>query len=210
VLETAAKQQRALHDAGVYVPIAVNLRPAAFQDPGLPARLAQLRRRWRLSPAALQIELTERALGDGDQPTRTIMELADHGVPVALDDFGIGYSSLKRLAQLPLDTLKIDRSLVEQIAGSPEPLGEAERRARLVIKAAVELAHALHLHVTAEGVETLEAWHLLRALGVDAAQGFLISSPVPAGRLAHRLRENTLSDLEERGREAEALTSIAL
>jgi EAL domain-containing protein (putative c-di-GMP-specific phosphodiesterase class I) len=196
VLEAAARQARALRDAGMFVPIAVNLRPGAFQDPSLPARLGQLRRRWRLEPAALEIELTERALGDGSRPTRVIQELADWGVPVALDDFGVGYSSLKRLALLPLDTLKIDRSFVEQIAASPEPRGDCERRARVVVKAAAELGHALGLRVTAEGVETVEASRLLRILGVDAAQGFLISKPVPANELASKLEENALSVLD--------------
>jgi diguanylate cyclase len=207
VLEAAAEQARVLRDAGMYVPIAVNLRPEAFQDPSLPTRVVQLRRRWRLEPLALQIELTERALEDGDRPRRVINELADWGVPVALDDFGVGYSSLKRLALLPLDTLKIDRSFVEQIADSPEPRGSCERRARVVVKAAAELGHALGLRVTAEGVETVEAWRLLRALGVDAAQGFLISRPVPPEELVSRLRENALSMLEE---DPDALTSIAL
>jgi diguanylate cyclase len=197
VLEAAAEQARILRDAGTHVPIAVNLRPGAFQDPSLPARLLDLRRRWRLEPAALQIELTERALEDGDRPTRVIRALADWGVPVALDDFGVGYSSLKRLALLPLDTIKIDRSFVEQIADSPEPQDDCERRARLVVKAAAELGHALGLRVTAEGVETIEAWHLLRALGVDAAQGFLISRPVPAGELASRLTQNALRALDD-------------
>jgi EAL domain-containing protein (putative c-di-GMP-specific phosphodiesterase class I) len=137
---------------------------------------------------------------------RVIQELADCGVPVALDDFGVGYSSLKRLALLPLATLKIDRSFVEQLADSPAPQTSCERRSRVVVKAAAELGHALGLSVTAEGVETAEAWHLLRQLGVDAAQGFLISAPVPAEDLASRLTENALSALEENP----AVTSIAL
>jgi EAL domain-containing protein (putative c-di-GMP-specific phosphodiesterase class I) len=181
----------------MYVPIAVNLGPGAFQDPSLPARLLDVRRRWQLESAALQIELTERALEDGDRPMRVIRELADWGVPVALDDFGVGYSSLKRLAQLPLDTIKIDRSFIEQIADSPGPRDDCERRARLVVKAAAELGHALGLRVTAEGVETVEAWRLLRGLGVDAAQGFLISRPVPADELVFWLRKNALSAPEE-------------
>jgi EAL domain-containing protein (putative c-di-GMP-specific phosphodiesterase class I) len=196
VLEAAAQQARALREAGMYVPIAVNLSPGAFQDPSLPARLEELSRRWRLTPSDLQIELTERALGDGDGPTRVIRELADRGIPTALDDFGIGYSSLRRLALLPLDTVKIDRSLVEQVSDSPGPLGDCDRRARVVVRAAAELGHALGLRVTAEGVETIEAWHLLRDLGVDAAQGFLVSRPVGAGELASKLRENALSVLE--------------
>jgi EAL domain-containing protein (putative c-di-GMP-specific phosphodiesterase class I) len=196
VLETAAEQARTLREMGIHVPLAVNLRPAAFQDPGLPRRLRELRSHWGLPPEALQIELTERALGEGDLPAQTIRGLADEGVPVALDDFGVGYSSLKRLAHLPLSAVKIDRSFVKQIADSPEPRDEGERRARLVVKAAAELAHALDLNVTAEGVETVGAWHLLGALGVDAAQGFLISVPVAEGHLVHRLRENALEIIE--------------
>jgi EAL domain-containing protein (putative c-di-GMP-specific phosphodiesterase class I) len=196
VLEAAAAQARALREAGMHVPIAVNLRPRAFQDPSLPARLEQLSRRWGLTPSDLQIELTERALGDGDAPTGVITELADRGIPTALDDFGVGYSSLRRLALLPLDTVKIDRSLVDQITDSPGPRRDCEQRARVVVRAAAELGHALNLRVTAEGVETVEALDLLRDLGVDAAQGFLISRPVVASELASKLRENALSGLE--------------
>jgi EAL domain-containing protein (putative c-di-GMP-specific phosphodiesterase class I) len=212
VLEAAAGQARALREAGIEVPIAVNLGPAAFRDRSLPARLGQLSRRWRLTPSALQIELTERALEDGDRPTGVITELADRGIQIALDDFGVGYSVLKRLALLPLDTLKIDRSLVEQITDSPEPQGDCEPRARMVVKAATDLGHALGLRVTAEGVETVEAWHLLRALGVDAAQGFLISRPVPADELAPRLSENALEALEadQESDGTRPITSIAL
>jgi EAL domain-containing protein (putative c-di-GMP-specific phosphodiesterase class I) len=195
VLERAAREAWGLRQAGMYVPISVNLRPAAFQDTSLPARLDLLRRRWKLAPADLQIELTERALDPGDLPIRVITELARQGVPVALDDFGVGYSSLKRLALLPLDTLKIDRSFMEQIAESPDRRADCERRARLVIKAAAELGHALQLRVTAEGVETVEACELLRSLGVDAVQGFLVSKPVSAETLIHRLRENSLGAL---------------
>ncbi|MFL5906542.1 MAG: EAL domain-containing protein [Solirubrobacterales bacterium] len=196
VLEAAAGQAHALREDGVDVPIAVNLCPAAFQDQGLPARLEQLRQRWQLAPGALQIELTERALDHDDRPSRIIGELADQGVPIALDDFGVGYSSLKRLALLPLDTLKIDRSFVEQIGNSPGTRDKGERRARVVVRAAAELGHALNLRVTAEGVETVEAWQLLRALGVDAAQGYLISEPVPARALDRRLRTNALTTVE--------------
>jgi EAL domain-containing protein (putative c-di-GMP-specific phosphodiesterase class I) len=151
VLEAAAEQAHALRQAELSVPIAVNLGPAAFHDSRLPERLARLRERWQLEPTTLQIELTERALDEDDRPARVIRELADQGVPIALDDFGIGYSSLKRLARLPLDTLKIDRTFVEQIADTPEPRSDQERRARVVVRAAAELGHALGLRVTAEG-----------------------------------------------------------
>jgi EAL domain-containing protein (putative c-di-GMP-specific phosphodiesterase class I) len=182
VLETAAAKAGALRSRGMRLPISVNLSPARFLDPGLPERIASLRERWRLEPSALRVELTERALDAGDRSELNVEALAANGVDVALDDFGVGYSALQRLVRLPLSMLKLDRSFVGQMHANP--------RAAVVVRSAVELAHGLHLEVIAEGVESADAWHRLRELGVESAQGFGIARPLASEHLEDWVTEH--------------------
>jgi EAL domain-containing protein (putative c-di-GMP-specific phosphodiesterase class I) len=89
-----------------------------------------------------------------------------------MDDFGTGYSSLSQLSRLPVDELKIDRSLIAFAHARPDDA--------MIVTSTIELAHSMGLRVVAEGVENVEVWNLLRRLGCDLAQGFLISKPLPA------------------------------
>jgi EAL domain-containing protein (putative c-di-GMP-specific phosphodiesterase class I) len=124
-----------------------------------------------LPRGALTIELTERVLMEASNSTLDCLgTIRDLGVPVGLDDFGTGYSSLGHLRQFPLDFLKIDRSYVQQLGVAPQTFG--------VVRAIVDLAHALHMWVVAEGVETVEQYETLIDLGCDRAQGYLFG---PAG-----------------------------
>ncbi|MEA2393156.1 MAG: diguanylate cyclase, partial [Solirubrobacteraceae bacterium] len=97
------------------------------------------------------------------------------GVRLALDDFGTGWSSLTHLQRLPVDEIKIDRSFVAAMA--------AEARAAAIVSSTVDLAHAVGLRVVAEGIEDEATWSRLRAVGCDAAQGYYLSRPLPAGEL---------------------------
>ncbi len=97
------------------------------------------------------------------------------GVRLAIDDFGKGHSSLEHLARLPIDVLKIDRSFVMHMAVATNAV---------IVRSTIDLAHNLGLEVVAEGVETEQAAAHLAALGCDTLQGFLLSRPVPAARLA--------------------------
>jgi diguanylate cyclase len=182
VLEAAACQARILSDAGLPMPIAVNLSPSAFDDPGLVRRILDLLERHELPTSALQIEMTERALDESKGGIDVIERLAANGIGVTLDDFGIGYSSLERLVRLQLAGMKIDRSFVRAL--------ETHERAAAVVYSAAELAHALDLSITAEGIEDEPTWHHVRALGIDCAQGFLIARPMPGEELIDWLRAN--------------------
>jgi EAL domain-containing protein (putative c-di-GMP-specific phosphodiesterase class I) len=182
VLDGAARQARALSEAGVPMQIAVNLSPSAFDDPGLVARILDLLERHELPTGALQIEMTERALDESKGGIDVIERLAGNGIGVTLDDFGIGYSSLERLVRLQISGMKIDRSFVRAL--------ETHERAAAVVYSAAELAHALDLSITAEGIEDEPTWHHVRALGLDCAQGFLIARPMPGEELIDWLREN--------------------
>jgi EAL domain-containing protein (putative c-di-GMP-specific phosphodiesterase class I) len=93
------------------------------------------------------------------------------GIPVAIDDFGTGFSSLSYLVKLPVNTLKIDRSFLVDMTASPENLA--------LVSTIIGLAHALHIRVVAEGVESNEQAKLLRLLSCDEMQGYLFSEPVP-------------------------------
>ena len=130
-----------------------------------------------LEPARLELELTESVLvanleQDGDGLLR---DLTAEGVRLAIDDFGIGYSSLAYLQHLPVQTIKIDRSFVSGLGSDPT--------AEALVQAIVTLGHSLGKWVVAEGVETQVQLAALRALGCDAAQGFLLARPQPSKQL---------------------------
>jgi diguanylate cyclase (GGDEF)-like protein len=177
VLTEAIRQARAWELAGLRVPIAVNLSMRNIHDPQLPQTIAQLLQRWDARPDLLRLEMTETVLAaDPARALQTMDSLRAMGVHIALDDFGIGYSSLAYLNRLPLDEIKIDRSFV---------IGMVDDEASAtIVRATVELGHGLGYAVVAEGVENTETRQRLTALGCDAIQGFLISRPMPADQTA--------------------------
>jgi EAL domain-containing protein (putative c-di-GMP-specific phosphodiesterase class I) len=114
---------------------------------------------------------------------RVLTELRSFGVKIAIDDFGTGYSSLSLLSQIPVDTIKIDRSFVTNVANRPEP-------GRL-IRAIQSLANDFGLRTVAEGVEDLDQLEALEGLECQAAQGFYFARPQPATQLAELLGRDT-------------------
>jgi EAL domain-containing protein (putative c-di-GMP-specific phosphodiesterase class I) len=124
-----------------------------------------------VAPTSLILEITEGAvIKDPALAVRNMQLLRIAGVRFSLDDFGTGYSSLSQLSRLPLDELKIDRSFI---------IRAHERRDDVtIIMSTIELAHSMGLKVVAEGVETQEAWNLLRRLDCDLVQGYLVSRPL--------------------------------
>src|ERR1700744_2288352 len=120
-------------------------------------------------------------------------ELSARGLRLSLDDFGTGYSSLSYLRQLPVDEIKIDRSFV---MGMGEQAGDA-----VIVRSTVDLGRNLGLDVVAEGVETLDSWNTLRALGCNTAQGSFLSKPVSADELTSWLQARPAAEPEA---EAEA------
>lgn len=122
--------------------------------------------------AKLGFEITETAvIRDPESAIRHLQQFADHGVVLAIDDYGAGLSSLAYLKQLPAKELKIDKMFVTQLTSS--------HRDPLIVRSTIDLAHALEMEVTAEGVETPAALALLSVMGCDLVQGYLISRPVP-------------------------------
>jgi diguanylate cyclase (GGDEF)-like protein len=124
----------------------------------------------------LDVEITESALlGDSSWSVRTLRVLRSAGVRIAIDDFGTGYSSLSRLSQLPVDTLKIDRSFTNRLPG--------DAGSRTLVSTIIGLAHAFNMSTVAEGVETREQLAYLERAGCHESQGYLHSRPIPAAEL---------------------------
>lgn len=171
ILSEACRQLAAWRQAGLrIVPVAVNVSPLQLLDANFPAQVMQTLRQHGLPAHALTLEITESAaVTHMDQAMAHIRLLREQGVEVALDDFGTGFSSLNMLRSLPLQTVKIDRSLID-----PMPNNEAVA----VVKAICDLASVLDLDVVAEGVETPEHARAAREAGCHALQGYLYARPL--------------------------------
>jgi diguanylate cyclase len=175
-LNAALRQARLWLDAGLDIPIAVNLSAADVQEATLPALIGDLLARWDVPARLLSVEITEGALlANSELALDVLLRLKQVGVVAALDDFGSGYSSLGYLKHYPVHELKIDRSLVTDLV--------REARDRTIVRSTVELGHSLGLVVVAEGVEDEATLAMLDSLGCDLAQGYLVAQPMPAARL---------------------------
>ena len=142
--------------------------------------MARVLRENRLPPHCLVLELTESAvMADADAAVATLTALKALGIRLALDDFGTGYSSLSHLRQLPLDTVKIDRSFIQGIGHDATDAA--------IVQGVVALAKTLNLTVTAEGIEAPEQLSRLQALGCDLGQGYHLAHPLPADAVASLL-----------------------
>lgn len=129
-----------------------------------------------MSPADVEVEITETAIDEVDRTSRRNIDmLRAAGISVALDDFGVGFSSLARLQGITVDRIKIDRVFVARCVGSSADTA--------IISCITSLARAMGLHTTAEGVETNEQRHVLRAMGCDELQGYLLSRPIDEDRM---------------------------
>ncbi|MEH3048495.1 putative bifunctional diguanylate cyclase/phosphodiesterase [Sphingomonas adhaesiva] len=154
-----------------HVRVAVNVSPLQFRNPGFQAIVLQALARSGLAPKRLEVEITESIFIDGEENVTSVLHrLRAMGVRVALDDFGTGYSSLSYLRSFPFDKIKIDRSFVTGIAG--------DRGATAIVRAIVDLANALDMETTAEGVEDDAQLASLRRQGCSSIQGFLFSRPL--------------------------------
>jgi EAL domain-containing protein (putative c-di-GMP-specific phosphodiesterase class I) len=153
--------------------VAVNVSPRQLLDDSFADRVGRLLDQAGLSPACLEIELTENVLQTTAPVIESLHKLRALGVSIALDDFGTGYSSLTSLEQLPLTRVKIDRSLVLSVDSSP--------RSASIVRAMITLCHGLGLQVTAEGVERPSQLARLLASSEVDVQGYLLARPLSEG-----------------------------
>jgi diguanylate cyclase (GGDEF)-like protein len=180
VVDAALAQARQWQDAGIEVPIAVNLAAANILDAGLPEAVAERLAHYGVPGERLTCELSEHTvMAEPRRAGEVLDRLRALGVRLSLDDFGTGQSSLSYLKRLPLDEVKIDRAFVAGIVG--------DEHDALIVRSTIDLARNLGLEVVAEGVEGAEVLHRLRSLRCDEAQGFHLSRPLPPDALVEWL-----------------------
>jgi diguanylate cyclase (GGDEF)-like protein/PAS domain S-box-containing protein len=161
--------------------VSVNLSAVQFRSSSVVEVVLQALAESGLPPHRLELEITESALiEDHEGAQATLMALRTRGIRVALDDFGTGYSSLAYLRHFAMDKLKIDGMFVRSL--------DSDSEAQAVVTAIISLARALRLETTAEGVETQAQQNMLRALGCDDIQGYLVSRPISADQIAGYLK----------------------
>jgi diguanylate cyclase (GGDEF)-like protein/PAS domain S-box-containing protein len=170
----AVRQLRAFQELGLDLDVAINISARNLADQQLPAMMASLLHTWGVGASKLRLEMTESVVMASDWQ-EVLTQLHQLGLSVAIDDFGVGYSSLAYLQRLPVDEIKIDRSFVGDMVDNPDNAA--------IVRSTIELGHNLGLKVVAEGVETEECLRMLGAFGCDSAQGFLVSKPLAAGEL---------------------------
>jgi diguanylate cyclase (GGDEF)-like protein/PAS domain S-box-containing protein len=172
---------RAEFEGTDFAGVGINVTSRRMADAGFAAEVVDALDAQDLPRDFLQVEITERVLMEASNSAMTgLRDLREAGIPVGLDDFGTGFSSLAYLRQFPLDFVKIDRSFVHGLT-----LGSGEDA---IVGAIVNLSHALGLYTVAEGVETRRQLDILRSLGCDRAQGFLFAHPEEPAAVAERIR----------------------
>lgn len=172
VLRTACSQNKAWQAQGIPpLRVSVNISPVQFQQPNLPTLVKQILTETKLEPHLLELEIAAGALIENvEYGHRILRQLKDLGVYISVDDVATGLASLEHLKQFPFDTLKIDRSYVQELTSDPQDLA--------VVSALVELGKGFDLRVVAEGVETQQQIELLRSLNCEQMQGFWFSRPL--------------------------------
>ena len=177
VLAEASRQARQWMDAGLALRVSVNLSPLQFMRPDLYTQIVETVARAGLPAHWVELEITESlAMQDPDRAVELLGHLRADGFRIAIDDFGIGHSSLAYLLRFPLDTIKIDRAFVMRVTET-----EADRA---IIRAVTAIAQSMQLSTIAEGVETQRQCDFMEALGASEIQGYLISKPLPAADVA--------------------------
>ncbi len=176
VFEHAFTQAKRWSDNGMPIRMWVNVSPAQLHDASLPQTIADLLREHDLDGSLIGLELTESSFINHERDLlATLNQIRALKVHLALDDFGVKYSSLEYLQRLPIDTVKVDRVFVNDIVNNPFNAS--------IVRAIVSVAHDVGFHVTAEGIETPSELSIINSLGCDAWQGFLFSSARPADEI---------------------------
>jgi len=191
VLKQAIRQLKSWRTLGFeHVYVSVNLSARQFQDPGLLSIVKRVLSEEGVPPERLELEVTEStAMLDIEQTIEVLGEIKEMGVRIALDDFGMEYSSLNYLKRLPVDTIKIDQSFIR--GGLEDPVNQA------IVSAVIQIAKSLGLRVIAEGVETRGQLLFLHQLMCYGIQGYIFSRPVPADQFLLLLADNKTLEITE-------------
>ena len=157
--------------------MSVNISSKQFLRPNLVEEIRRILSESRLAPEQLKLEITETALMENTAETLPLIEqLKQSGVKIVIDDFGTGYSSMSYLQQLPIDTLKVDRTFISKMSSASDDN-------KKIVETIIALAHELNMNVVAEGVETREQHTVLSGMKCQLAQGFLFSRPLPGEKM---------------------------
>ena len=176
VIDLAVAQCRRWLDAGILRSVAVNVSPSQFASPAFVPTLLDTLKRARVPAGLLSIEITESiAMSATDEVEARLAALREAGIRIAIDDFGVGFSNLSQLSRVPMDDLKIDRSLVMAIGENP--------KSEVIIRAIIGMAHALGYRTIAEGIETPQQQAYLKSLGCNDLQGYRFARPMDAEAL---------------------------
>ena len=168
----------------IMVPVSINLSRVDIQKEGLIESIIQLFEKYSISSKWIKAEVTESACLENDKIIMEKMELLkNHGLKIAIDDFGSGYSSLHMLKEMPIDILKIDKSFLRYE-------GEMSEKDEILIRDVVDLGKDMKMQIVVEGVETLEQSDFLEGIGCDIAQGYYYGRPMPVTEFESLLKEN--------------------
>ncbi len=182
VLGEALRQAARWQLTGRPLSLSVNVSAKQLARPNFVALLRDLLDETRLDPGLIELEITESVIiAGGGEAQEALHEIAALGVGLAIDDFGTGYSGLAYLKRLPIDTVKIDQTFVRDLTVDPEDAA--------IVTAIVAMARSLDVNVIAEGVETEEQLELLKRLGCQRAQGYLLAPPMTAAAVERRLEK---------------------
>ncbi|WP_309221712.1 bifunctional diguanylate cyclase/phosphodiesterase [Vibrio aestuarianus] len=180
IIQTACQQAKQWSDQGYPICVSVNVSAVQFVFDDIFHIVTEALKVNQLDPTLLQLEITETTLMEHpDKVAQTCNALRKLGVSVAIDDFGVAYSSLNYLKQLPVDVLKIDKSFVDDCVDNHND--------HMIVKTIIQLGHNIGKQVTAEGVETEQQLSLLNTEGCDNYQGYLFSKPIPAKQFSKLL-----------------------
>ncbi|EMI11540.1 putative bifunctional diguanylate cyclase/phosphodiesterase [Anoxybacillus gonensis] len=182
IFQTAVFDLKRLHEQGMtHVYVSINLSLRQLKNEQFLSFVQQLLEKTSLQPNHIELEITENiALSDEKQVIETIHALKQMGIRIAIDDFGSGYSSIGYLRHISVDTLKIDKSFIFEVITN-------EHTAKLT-EAIIALAHRLHLHIVAEGVETDQHVSFLQSTHCDKVQGYFFSPPVPFEKVVKQVQ----------------------
>jgi diguanylate cyclase (GGDEF)-like protein len=185
VIDTACAQLAAWRDQGIAPPrLAINVSMQQLKHAEFVKHVRRALDKYSITPALLELELTESVFAD-DAAGAVLERLSQLGVHLALDDFGTGYSSLNYLRQYPIDTVKIDRTFLEEVPQNPA--------SATLVETIVVMAHALGKRVVAEGVETVDQLDFLRERHCDVAQGFYLARPLATPAVTELLQARTIA-----------------
>jgi len=199
VIREALKQCENWHIGHNSMPkISINISPKQLRHENFLPEVEELISDFEIGPTTIEFELTESLFIDNDPHTLSILNrLNQLGISIAIDDFGKGYSSLSYLKNLPIQTLKIDQLFIKDLNRNDDSIA--------IVKAIIAMGHALNKIVVAEGIESIEQLEILKELGCDYAQGYLISRP----KISNEVFDFTQSAIIYLGKFRESLKSVS-